>query len=111
MAINSHITTISTKNSHINPDCQSVCPSVHLFAIPSIITCYNQVLLVTVLITYISAATYQKLFIFNIGVPGRVLFYSTSMEPWVMPGGGARGQNLGCLNKVVHCSLFIEETS
>ena len=58
---------------------------------------------------YISAATYQKLFIFGMGVPGRVLFHSTSIDPWVMPQGGARGQNLGCLNKVVYCSLFIQQ--
>ena len=37
---------------------------------------------------YISAAIYQKLFIFGMGVPGRVLFYSTSMDSWVMPGAG-----------------------
>ena len=52
---------------------------------------------------YISAATYQKVFIFGMGVPGRVLFHSTSLDPWVTPRGGARGQNLGCLNKVVYC--------
>ena len=28
-----------------------------------------------------------------------------------MPQGGARGQNLGHLNKVVYCSLFIQTTS
>ena len=49
---------------------------------------------------YNSAAIDQKLFIFGMGVPGRVLFHSASMDPWVMPqdgggGGGARGQNLG----------------
>ena len=44
---------------------------------------------------YNSAATDQKLFIFGMGVPGRVPFHSAAMEPWVMPQGGARGQNLG----------------
>ena len=44
---------------------------------------------------YNSAATDQKLFIFGMGVPGRVLCHSTSMDPWVMPQGRARGQNLG----------------
>ena len=44
---------------------------------------------------YNSAATDQKLFIFDMGVPGRVLFRSTSKDPWVMPQGRARGQNLG----------------
>ena len=52
-----------------------------------------------------------KLFIFGIGVPGRVLFHSTFMDPWVMPQGGPRGQNLGHPNKVVYCSLFIQTTS
>ena len=37
---------------------------------------------------YNSAATDQKLFIFSMGVPGRVLFRSTSMALWVMPQGG-----------------------
>ena len=41
---------------------------------------------------YNSAATDQKLFIFGMGVPGRVLLHSTSMDL-----GGARGQNLGYL--------------
>ena len=75
----------------------SVCPGV----IPSINLFYNQVLLQSFLITYNSAATSQKLFIFGMGVPGRVLFHSTSMDPWVMLQGGARGQNLGHPNKVV----------
>ena len=44
------------------------------------------------------------------GVPGRFLFHSTSMIPWVMPQGGARGQNLGHPNKVVYCNLFIQTT-
>ena len=44
---------------------------------------------------YNSAATDQNLFIFGMGIPGRVLFHSTSMDSWVMPQGGARGQNLG----------------
>ena len=60
---------------------------------------------------YNSAATDQKLFIFGMGVPGRVLFHSTSVDPWVMPQGRARGQNLGRPNKVVYCSLFIQTTS
>ena len=47
-----------------------------------------------------------------LGIPGRVLFHSTSMNPWVMPQGGTRGQNLGHPNKVVvYCSLFIQTTS
>ena len=73
----------------------------------SLLTFYNQVLLRSFLITYNSAATDQKLFIFGMGVPGRVLFHSTSMGPWVMPKGRARGQNLGHPNKVVYCSLFV----
>ena len=44
---------------------------------------------------YNSATTDQKLFIFGVGVPGRVLFHSTSMDSWVMPQGGARDQTLG----------------
>ena len=44
-------------------------------------------------------------------VPGRVLFRSTSRDPWVVSWGGTRGQNLGRLNKVVYCSLFIQTTS
>ena len=44
---------------------------------------------------YNSAATDQKLFIFSMGVPWRILNHSTSMDPWVMPQGGAGGQNLG----------------
>ena len=50
--------------------------------------CYNQALLQSFLITYISVATYQKLFIFGIGVPGKVLFHSISIDPLVMPGRG-----------------------
>ena len=88
-----------------------VCPSVHLSVglgvCPSVKPFYNQVLLRSFFITYNSAATDQKLFIFGMGVPGRVLFHSTSMDPWIMPQGRARGQNLGHSNKVVHCSLFI----
>ena len=60
---------------------------------------------------YKSVATDQKLFIFGMGVPGRVLFHSVSIDPWVMPQGGARGQNLGHPNKVVYCSLFLQTTS
>ena len=56
---------------------------------------------------YNSAATDQKLFIFGMGVSGRVLFHSTSMDPWVVPQGGARTPP----NKVVYCSLFIQTTS
>ena len=85
----------------------SICPDV----IPSVNPFYNQVLLQSFLITYNSAATVQKLFIFGMGVPGRVLFHSTSMNPWVMPQGRARGQNLGHPNTVVYCSLFIQTTS
>ena len=62
------------------------------------------------LITFNSTATDQKLFIFGMGVPGRILFHSTSMNPCVMPQGGGRGQNLGHPNKV-YCSLFIQTTS
>ena len=82
----------------------SVCPSV----IPSVNTFYNQVLLRSFLITYNSAATDKKLFIFGMGIPGRVLFHSASMNPCVVPQGGTRGQNLGHPNKVVYCSLFIQ---
>ena len=64
-----------------------------------------------VFITYDSTATDQKLFIFGMGVPGRVLFHPTSMNSWVMPQGGSRGENLGQPNKVVYCSLFIQTTS
>ena len=97
--------------SSILPVCASVILSVNPF--------FNQVLLRSFLITYISAATDQKLFIFGMGVPGRVLSHSTSMSPWVLPwvvgggggGGGARGQNLGHPNKIIYCSLFIQTTS
>ena len=76
-----------------------LCPSV----IPSVNICYNQVLIQSFLITYISAGTDQKLFIFGMGVPRKILFHSTSMKPWVMPEEGvggcrARGRNLGHLN-------------
>ena len=81
------------------------------FVRPSINPFYNQVLLQSFLITYNSAATDQKLLIFGMVVPGRVLFHSTSMDPWVMPQGGTRGQNLGHPNKVVYCSLFIQTSS
>ena len=96
----------------IHSVCPFVCPFIHPSICPSVILFVNhfcnQVLLRSFLITYNSAATDQKLFIFGMGVPGRVLFDSTSMNPWVvMPQGGARGQNLGHLNKVVYCSLFI----
>ena len=87
--------------------CQSFRPSVN----PSVNLFYNQVLLRSFSITYNSAATDKKLFIFGMGVPARVLFHSTSMNPWVMPQGGARGQNLGHSNKVAYCSLFIQTTS
>ena len=77
----------------------SVLPSfLCLSVILSINPFYNQVLLLTFLISYNSAATDQKLFIFGIGVPGRILLHSTSMDPWIMPQGRARGQNLGCPN-------------
>ena len=45
--------------------------------------------------------SYQKLFIFGIGVTGRVLFHSTFMNPWAMPRDGARGKILGRLNNKV----------
>ena len=85
--------------------------SVSPFVCPSVNPFYNQVLLRNFLITYNSAATDQKLFIFGMGVPGRVLFHSTSVDPWVMPQGRAKGQNIGHPNKVVYCSLFIQTTS
>ena len=85
--------------------------SVHLGVILAVHPFYNQVLLRSFFITYNSAATDQKLFIFGMGVPGRVLFLSTSMDPWVLTQGGARGQNLGHPNEVVYCSLFIQTTS
>ena len=87
--------------------CPSVCPGVILSVNPF----YNQVLHRSFLITYNSAATNQKLFIFGMGVAGRIVFHSTSMNPWVMPQGKARGQNLGHPNKVVYCSLFIQTIS
>ena len=84
-----------------------VCPSFNLSVRPSVIpsvnTCYNQVLLWSFFIMYISAATYQKLFIFIIAVPGKIFFHSTSLDSWAMTRDGARGQNQGCLNKVVYC--------
>ena len=87
--------------------CPSICPSIH----PSGCDFYNQVLLQSFLITYNSAATDQKLSIFGMGVPGRVLFHFTCTNPWVMPQGRDRGQNLGHPNKVVFCSLFIQTIS
>ena len=84
-----------------------VCPSIR----PSRCDFYNQVLLRSFLITYNSAATDQKLFIFGMGVPGRVLFHSTCMNHWVVPQGRTRGQSLGHLIKVVFCSLFVQTTS
>ena len=93
----------------------SVCLSFTPSVLPSVILSdnpfYNQILLWSFLITYNSAATGQKRFIFSMGVPGRVLSYSTSMNPLVMPQGGARGQNQGHSNKVVYCRLFIQTTS
>ena len=86
--------------------CPSVHPSVHPTIYPDVVLSvnpfYNQVLLRSFLITYNSAATVQKLLIFGNGVPGRVLFHSTSMNHWVLPQGRARGQNLGHPNKVVY---------
>ena len=89
-------------------------PLVHLSVLPSVrldVIFYIQVLLRSFLITYNSAATDKKLFIIGMGVPGRVLFHSTCMNPWVLPQGGARGKNLGHPDKVVFCSLFIQTTS
>ena len=78
----------------------SVSPSIFLSIrpsmIPSVNTCYNQVLHQS-FFYYISAATDQKLFICGMGVPGRVLFHSTCMDTWVLPQSGGRGQNLGPL--------------
>ena len=82
----------------------------NLGCLNKVVYCYNQVLLQSFLIMYISTATCQKLFIFSMEVPVRVLFHSTSIDPWVLPWGRARGQNLGHLNKVVYCSLFILTT-
>ena len=59
----------------------SVRPSV----IPSVNPFYNQVLLPSFLLTYNSAATDKKLSIFGMGVPGKIIFHFTSMEPWVLP--------------------------
>ena len=73
-----------------------VCPQGYIVFVCSVRQSVNPFfLLQSFLITYKSAATDQKLFIFSMGLPGRVLFNSTSMDPWVMPQGGARGQNLG----------------
>ena len=47
-----------------------VCSSVRPGVIPSVNPFYNLVLLRSFLITYNSAATDQKLFIFGMGVPG-----------------------------------------
>ena len=70
----------------------SVLPSVHPSVCPDVILSvnpfYNQVLLRSFSITYNSAATDQKLFIFGIRVPVRGLFHSTSINPWVMPRAG-----------------------
>ena len=52
--------------------------SVRLGVIPSVNPFYNQVLLQSFLIIYNSAAADQKLFIFDTGGPGRVLFHSMS---------------------------------
>ena len=85
-----------------------VCPFFRLFICqsfyhPSVIRPLTPAITKVFFIMYISAATYQKLFIFGMGVLERILLHSTSMDPWVMPRGGARGENLGCLNKVVYC--------
>ena len=94
-----YIVFVGSVSPFIRPSfLQSTCPSV----IPSINPFYNQVLLRSFLITYNSAATDQKLSMFGMGVPGRILFHSTSMNPWVMPWGGAGGQKLGHPNKVVY---------
>ena len=61
----------------------------------------------TFLVFYNSVATDQKLFIFGVGVPGRALFHSSSMNHWVMPQGGAKDKNLGHPNKVVYCSFLL----
>ena len=70
------------------------------------LTFYIKVLLRSFLTAYNSVATDQKVFIFGMGVPRRVLFHSTSMFPWVMPQGGARGQNLGHPNEVVFLNSY-----
>ena len=61
-------------------------PSFRPSVIPSVNPFYNQVLLRSFLITYNSTATDQKFFIFGMGVPGRALFHSTSMNPRHAPG-------------------------
>ena len=67
--------------SSVNPFvCLSVRPSVRPGVIPSVNPFYNQILLLSFLITCNSAATDQKLFIFGMGVPGRVLFHFTSVD-------------------------------
>ena len=91
--------------------CLPLSPSILPSVRPSGCDFYNQVLFRSFLITYNSAAIHHKLFIFGMGVPGRVLLHSTCMNPWVMPQGRARGQNLGHPNKVVFCSLFIQTIS
>ena len=58
-----------------------VCPFVRLGVIPSANHFYNQVLLRSFSITYNSAASDKKLFIFGMGVPGRVLFHSYIYGP------------------------------
>ena len=103
-----------------------ICPSIHLSALPSfhpsfclsvhpwfhpltlsITKFYFEVFwLLTTLQPLI-----KKLFIFGMGVPGRILFHCTSMNRCVMPWGMARGQNLGQSNKVVYCSLFVQTAS
>ena len=90
----------------ISSICPSIHPSVHPFVIPSVNIAITKFYF-EVFSLHISL---QPLFILGMGVPGRVLFHSTSVDPWDMPWGRARGQNLGHLNKVVYCSLFIQTT-
>ena len=71
--------------------CLFVCLSI--FRDSSVNPFYNQVLLRSFLITYNSAATDQKLFIFGMLVSGRVLFHSTPMNLWVMSRGRANNNN------------------
>ena len=84
---NGYIVFVGSAHPFVCPSfCSPVLPSVRPFVILSINICYNQVLLRSFLITYISAATDQKLFIFGMGVLGRVPFYTEPLR--VIPRAG-----------------------
>ena len=73
--------------------CLSILPSVHLWFHP-LTLCLTRFYF-EVFWLLIIAATDQKLFIFGMRVPGRVLFHSASMNPWVVPkGGGQRSKSM-----------------